>query len=366
MKKIRINKIAIYIWVVVFTMCLAGCSGKLSHMADNRGFPALSDITDTNTRIWHYTDDTAGISDKTWTYADFDDTNWHTASGSFGAKDGGLNELSDGSIPKVCLRQYEPTGKTVPVYYFRLDFNADAKDVKMPLQAEITYDDAVIIYLNGKEILSCNTPKNGYPYPNFYGCNEAYGDPQKKEFTIDSSLLREGANVLAAELHQSDENSSDIYFAMDSLCAVDEETVALENAALQRDTVCLGVGGDDGEMLVTWQGPVCESPYIQVKCCNDDIEKTKTYAAQAVCSDNGVCTYRGVITDLTPGKYEYCVTDKAASESFSFDISKEGFSFLCGGDPQIAEAEDEAADIYQELAETIMGEDDPCFILSFR
>lgn len=329
---------------------------------ETNALPSLAKIMDSSRRTWRYMDEPAvlgRIQDAAWTAVGFDDSDWPTAAGSFGAKDGKLAPLSDEFSPTVYLRHYGPTGKALPVYYFRLAFSADAKDLTAPLAAEISYDDAVIVYLNGRVIFSGNTSEGGYTSPNSYGCHETLRDPETEKFTLDPALLKEGANVLAVELHQGNADSSDIYFALDF------------TRSLQNDTVYLGVGADTSERLVTWRGPISKNPYVQVNTADNPTfsDKSAVYPAQPVYLDEkeGECTYRAVLTDLAPGDYLYRVADETTSDIFRFHIAEKSgtFSFLCSGDPQIINDKDTSALAnYQSLAENIMGSASPRFILS--
>ncbi len=373
--KNKLKKITAAIFILGGALCITGCGGNMSESRGSEDIrqannvPYLEDIEDYDARIWRYSDDplyNEQIKDNSWTEPGFDDTKWSQAKGSFGAKNGALNGFSTELLPDVCLRQYEPDGDNIPVYYFRLEFNAKAEDITLPLIGELVYDDAAVVYINGQKAASCNTPKEGYSSPYSYGCKEVCGDPCRESFIIDSSLLKEGKNVLAVELHQDNEDSSDIYFAMNSLRSTSLHISSPQENSLQRDTLCLGVGSDSRDMLVTWQGAVCDKPCVRVKHKDSN---TKVYDAQKIYVDEekGICTYRALLTELASGSYTYSVEDKTVSDIFTFNIpnEKEGFSFLCSGDPQITDEEDiSTIDSYEFLGESIMGDTAPRFILT--
>ena len=74
-----------------------------------------------------------------------------------------------------------------------------------------SYDDGIVIYVNGHEVIRSNMPAGGIAYntvaltPN-YTTNET--------FSISSAYFTPGANIIAVEVHQSEVNSSNCYFDM--------------------------------------------------------------------------------------------------------------------------------------------------------
>lgn len=329
--------------------------------------PRLAEMLEEDQRVWRYTDDPvrlAEITDDSWTQADFDDSGWLEGAGAFGAKDGRLRELDDDYEPDVCLRQYLPDGNNIPAFYFRLRFTAEEADRQGELGMRVAYDDAVIVYLNGEQVFSANVPEGGYDRPNAYGSTDVRGALGDAAFQVDGTLLRKGENVLAVELHQDDETSSDIFFRMPELAS---EAMVL--TALREDTLCLGAGADASQMLVTWQGQsgggsVELAPWSQ----SPDWAGATVVQAQAVYEQSdGTCTYRAVLDGLEPGEYAYRVTDSAPSALHRFAVEEEqdGFSFLCNGDAQLGDDDDrEPMEIYEGLAAWAMGDQTPAFVLS--
>src|SRR5436190_2351919 len=83
-------------------------------------------------------------------------------------------------------------------------------------------DDGVIIYLNGTEVarnymIPGPVSYNTYAGPNGSTPGTAVSDDGALILTtnINPSLLVNGTNVVAAEIHQADPTSSDIWFVMD-------------------------------------------------------------------------------------------------------------------------------------------------------
>lgn len=297
-------------------------------------------------RVWKYTDDPAviaSVSGSDWTAADYDDGAWMTAEGSFGANEGQRKELDGGYLPEVCLRHYMPDGSAMPTYYFRLAFTVTEFERELPLTVSVAYDDSVVIYLNGERVFSGNAPEDGYLTTGGYGADTVLGAPKREEFTLDTSLFAEGGNILAAELHQGNKESSDIYFSVESI------GYGPADASLERnDTLCLGVGAGEDEMLVSWIGVEGEAAYVEVERRSEYgfTEEAKVFPAAAVYGKraDGTCTYRATITGLLPGEYIYRAVDAypTRTEKFTVADSDGELSFLCFGDPQIKSADDKS------------------------
>ncbi len=318
---------------------------------------------------WHYRDDPQMLSELTgnaWTETAYDDSSWLSGRGTFGSYEGKREEIADGLKPDIYLRQYLPDGKNVPVYYFRARFWAEKPEADTVYNARIVYDDSVIIYLNGTPVHYGNVPVGGYASSDAYGCDEILGDPREETIAVDGGLLKQGANILTVELHQANESSSDIYFAMSGLSS-DEDRVAV----LRNDTVCLGIGADETQMLVTWQGRG-EEGYVEAVKAEDAEgsmpENARTYPAEkAYENDWNTDTFRAVLTDLEPGEeYAYRVVDKAASEIYTFRMPEKGdFSFIVNGDPQIVDESDtRPMENYETLFAYAAQGTEPAFILT--
>ena len=84
---------------------------------------------------------------------------------------------------------------------------------KVRVQVELKMDDGAVVYLNGTEVVRSNMPEGEILFDSLAGENSV---SESAFFThpIDSSLLNVGENVLAVEVHQISESSSDISFDM--------------------------------------------------------------------------------------------------------------------------------------------------------
>ncbi len=170
--------------------------------------------------IWSYLDDNsdpagdpnaAGYDRTSWTKPGYDCSLWKTGSGSFGAKHG---EAYNGSA--VLLEGCPGTAENYPTYYFRTEVNvADASAVTM-IKGSISYDDAAIIYVNGIKAAAFND--EGCDANNSYSAHKA-NTTEEFKITDEEVLkaLKDGANIVAVELHNHYDSSSDIMFAMNEM-----------------------------------------------------------------------------------------------------------------------------------------------------
>lgn len=116
-----------------------------------------------------------------------------------------------------------------PTTYFRKTFNINNKSLIAGAGLiECGLDDGAVIYLNGKEIARYNMPEGTVSYetltPTY--ADEELGEPIR--ILLDAAalnLLEDGENVIAVEVHQFRDASTDLYWDMrlivDTYCSVD-------------------------------------------------------------------------------------------------------------------------------------------------
>ena len=210
---------------VALLALLGGAVAPAAFAAPDPEVPTGSLIT--GDTAWHYLDDGSDPSPapaalRGWTLPAFDDSAWKTATGSFGAKGGKLAPVGP-QTPKTLLNHYLDGTKapTVPTYFFRTTFEIEAGVAAQvaALQSTITYDDAIIVWINGAEIARYVdgriTDTKNVEY-----AGDSNGDPLTSTFSAEGELLHDGTNTIAVSLFQDRETSSDIYFDMSSLTLV--------------------------------------------------------------------------------------------------------------------------------------------------
>ena len=277
-----------------------------------------------------------GYDRLSWTKADYDDSSWKTAAGTFGAKNGGIANLGAGYTdtdftPSVLLNQYinGVSGDDIPAFFFRTTFQVKDAAAVTKLLGTLYYDDAAIVYVNGKKIASFDEPDGGYASNLSYGGSNA-GAPKTGEIAVtDTSMLVDGTNVLAVELHQGRASSSDIYLAVKELTASAEP----ESNELAVDSLTVNIGATEDCLGITWYDTNPDAAVLHFG--------GKDYTAEVKqASKTGYYVNHVDLSGLTPStKYTYTISvGGKTSKEYSYEtpaFGSDSFSFAAVGDPQL-------------------------------
>lgn len=308
----------------------------------------LSFATDTvlldGSAQWKYLDnntDPAGDSSATgynrtaWTEKDFDDSEWKAASGPFGSKTGGA-AYGDGRTVNTIIDGCDGSNNT-PAYFFRTTFNVSNLERYTKLVGSLEYDDGVIVYINGQRVaaghdIACD--EKGDSLGHGFDKNLQYGGSNQGPDTLqisllDLSLLHNGENTIAVELHNGRKTSSDVWFSFGGLYLSTEE-VAYQN------NISLSVGADESETNFTWYSPLDNASVTVSE--NPDMTNGNTFTAKAIVANDGQYSCKATVTGLKHSTtYYYQLSNKGKQgKIYSFTTGGNGeFSFALVGDPQI-------------------------------
>ncbi len=145
---------------------------------------------------WKYWDNANPVG-QDWQKPGFDDQTWPTGLARFGwGFDGEMTPITEGRV----------------THYFRHWFNVDDPARFTGLIFQLVRDDGAVVYLNGQEIYRSNLP-TGLIQPNTTASTTVNPPDETTYFetmvsTIGSGLVA-GSNVVAVELHQGSDTSSD-------------------------------------------------------------------------------------------------------------------------------------------------------------
>ena len=103
------------------------------------------------------------------------------------------------------------TQGNLPTYYLRKTFSLDEVRSDGTYQLDWIADDGFVVYVNGTEAGRYNMPSGSTSY-NTAASTYAHSNPDSGTMPIDASLLREGNNLIAIELHNNETKSTDIYW----------------------------------------------------------------------------------------------------------------------------------------------------------
>jgi acid phosphatase type 7 len=175
---------------------------------------AAEDTLIPNGATWKYLDN--GTNQATgWRAFVFDDAAWKSGNAQFGYGDG----------DEATIVSYGPNSSAKYITtYFRIPFFVSNAANYTGLQLHLLVDDGAVVYLNGTEIHRVNMPTGSISYTTL--ATSALGTPAEATFYTSSlpNTLWTGTNVLAVEVHQANNTSSDLSFDLD-LKATDTATV---------------------------------------------------------------------------------------------------------------------------------------------
>jgi hypothetical protein len=298
---------------------------------------------------WHYLDDGSDPSPapaalRDWTLPAYDDSTWKTAPGSFGAKNGKLGAVGP-QTPKTLLNHYLDGTKapTVPTYFFRTTFELEAGVAEQvaALQSTITYDDAIIVWINGTEVARYVdgriTDTKNVEY-----AGDSNGDPLTSSFSAEGELLHDGTNTIAVSLFQDRESSSDIYFDMSSLTLIEAADPGTPVVAAPTRVILTPTEDPEISQSFTWLAGDASHTIGQVEiapAAGGDTRTVDAYDAGVV-NGNPNKHFSATVTSLTPAtEYRYRVGLPGSwSDWYQFrtaDPKATDFQFIYYGDAQI-------------------------------
>ena len=324
---------------------------------------------------WKYLDDNtdpaAGGALNAWTLGTFDDSAWKEAAGKFGAKRGELADVS-GYMPTVLLNQYYEENKDIPTYFFRTSVTLENISEITSLSGTFYSDDEAAVYINGHEVFSnLSAQPDG---DNLYYSGHGQGAPEEHEISLSAEecqeYLVEGENVIAVELHNDRETSSDIYFEFESLNANRNEVFE----TVQK-SVILMAGSDETSRNLTWYANVDTAGSVQWAKQSDmqdglfPAQYNETAATSIATNDEGFYSNQATMTNLEENTaYVYRVVNgDTVSQIYTFETGDfdEGFSFILAGDPQIGAGNTETDTVgWDETLDTAIAQLDPDFLVS--
>ena len=154
---------------------------------------------------WAYDDSGADLG-TTWRDPAFDDAAWASGPAPLGYGD---------SHQQTVLGYGPDAGNKHPTSYLRHRFTLDAVPEGGRLFLELVVDDGAVVYLNGDELMRKNMPDGDITWATYANVTVAgEAETTYERFELSPDALREGENVLAAEVHQVGATSSDQTFGL--------------------------------------------------------------------------------------------------------------------------------------------------------
>ena len=157
-----------------------------------------------------------------WTTTFFDDEAWENGEAELGYGDD--DETTTVSFGNDADDKHITT-------HFRQSFNFDSDAVQfLPARLELMRDDGAVVYLNGMELMRSNMPSGPIDFETT--ASEGVGGADESTWIehLQTIELNPGNNVIAVEIHQTSNTSSDISFDLIlSILSPSDELFSYEN-----------------------------------------------------------------------------------------------------------------------------------------
>ncbi|MDA0814516.1 MAG: CotH kinase family protein, partial [Verrucomicrobia bacterium] len=178
---------------------------------------------------WNYLDNGSDQGAE-WIQPDFDDSSWAEGNGQLGY---GENDQA------TTISFGDDSDNKFATTYFRTSFTGADLSVIDSVQLNALVDDGAIIYVNGVETHRVRMPDGPVGYQE-YAASDAREDVFDN-LVFDKTMLNQGTNTIAVEVHQGSGNSSDVSFVLEILA----QTSAVADDYSVVDTVTFDQQWDD-------------------------------------------------------------------------------------------------------------------------
>ncbi|MFM1768986.1 MAG: hypothetical protein RJA22_1515 [Verrucomicrobiota bacterium] len=163
--------------------------------------PAIPQVLVAPGTAWKYYDALAAPS-SAWRSNSFQDAAWPAGPGLLGYGD------ANGVLPATTVAS---NGQVTT--YFRREFVVGGNDDAVSLQVRLQRDDGAVVYLNGAEVWRDNMPAGTISHQTLALASiSGSGETAWLTNYLDVAGLRAGTNLLAVEVHQNTNTSSDLSF----------------------------------------------------------------------------------------------------------------------------------------------------------
>jgi len=172
--------------------------------------PAISFSLVPLTNLWRY-DQTGADLGTAWKEVNYHDTAWPLGRGVLALE----TAASVTALTNTVLALTNGSGQRVLTYYFRTRFVCTNDPATVYLSASNLVDDGAVVYLNGLEVYRFNMPDGAVNASTLASSGiTGTGEGVFSKVVFPSARLIQGTNVLAVEVHQADNASSDVAFGL--------------------------------------------------------------------------------------------------------------------------------------------------------
>jgi len=151
---------------------------------------------------WKYNDQNKSLG-SAWRNSNYNDASWKSGPGLLG--------VENSELPDPGLKTGINKGNQL-CYYFRKEFTYNNNPSGVTLTIDQIVDDGAVYYLNGAEVGRSRMPGGTVSFTTRTSATVGNAAEEKGVVTIEPGKLKKGKNVLAVEVHQTNNTSSDIVF----------------------------------------------------------------------------------------------------------------------------------------------------------
>ncbi len=167
---------------------------------------------------WRFLDGGRSPTSTSWRGGGgYDDGAWKSGAAQLGFGDGDEKTIVDGSFTTDAGPDADaPIVTPYPAIYFRRFITVTGAADFDQLTFRLLRDDGAVVYLNGVEVVRSNMPSGTIAHTTFASSTIASADEDTfHTFYVPAATLKEGSNILAVEVHQSNSSSSDLSFDLE-------------------------------------------------------------------------------------------------------------------------------------------------------
>jgi hypothetical protein len=176
--------------------------------------------------IWKYLDN-GSDQGTAWRAPAFNDSGWASGPAELGYGDG--DEATVVAYGPDDLHKFITT-------YFRQQFTVTNRAAIAGLTIRMIRDDGAVVYINGTEVWRTNLPSGDIMYTTLADQTAGADESTWIEMAVSPSVLVDGTNTIAVEMHQSEPSSSDMSFALELLEKDAAAAALLRGPYLQQGT----------------------------------------------------------------------------------------------------------------------------------
>lgn len=205
--------------------------------------------------VWRYLDD--GSDQRVaWRATTFDDAAWKSGPAQLG--------YGDGDEATVVGYGPDPDRKHVTTY-FRHAFSIADRSSIAGLTLRLIRDDGAVVFVNGIEVWRVNMPAGPVAFDTLANVTAAGEDESTwLETHVDPSVLIDGKNVVAVEVHQADRRSSDLSFALSIAAKSPDSTPALLRGPYLQQ-------GTPASVVIRWRTDIPSRSRVRFGTSADDL-----------------------------------------------------------------------------------------------